>query len=216
MSFFGAPKIPKAEKVDKTPYTLHYPHTSTNPRPDVGFIRAISIDPGRNNFAFRMEDRYPNGMITPLVYEKVAIKEVTDTNGVTLCNTYKNLTAFLEKFIDYYSLCRLVVIERQLPNNYQAVRISQHVISYYSLRLFNSPLLPEIYEVAPTLKSQIFHKPKCEDLKKWSVVVAREFFERTGDTISLKILDKEKKKDDLADTKTQLEALFYYWSTRTQ
>lgn len=214
MSYFGAPKIPKSEKVDKTPYTLHYPHTiPPESRLNCNFCRVISIDPGRVNFAFRMEDRFFDGTIRPIAFEKIAIKQIIEENNVTICGTYKNLTAFLEKFIEFYPYVRMIIIERQLPNNYQAVRISQHTISYYSMRLFNSSLLPEIYEVAPTLKSSAFHKPKSEDLKKWSVKMAIDFFQATSDHASLEILKKEKKKDDLADTKTQIEALFFYWAS---
>lgn len=208
MSYFGQPKMAKREKPDSTPYTLHYPHSiDPNHRASCEFWRIVSIDPGRINFALRIEDRFPNGAVRMVAFEKIAIKEVVPVENTTLCSTYKNLTNFLEKFVQHYPWCREIYIERQLPSNYQAVRISQHVISYFSIKLYNTPLLPEIFEIAPTLKSKALKKPKNEDLKKWAVVKAVEYFNFSGDFASLEILAREKKKDDLSDTKIQIEAV---------
>ena len=55
-------------------YTVYYPHT-LDPihRLQLDPIRIISIDPGEKNYALRIEDRYQNGQIKPIVFQKVNI-----------------------------------------------------------------------------------------------------------------------------------------------
>lgn len=216
MSHFGL-KINKSESPDKTPYTIYYPHTtpSTERKWTQPYYQVVSIDPARKNYALRIERRYHNGWITPVVFDKTAIESIQQEGDTTICNTYQMLTAFLSKYEQFYDDCHFIVIERQLPQNYKATRIAQHSISYFSIRLHNRPLLPSIVEVDPKLKGRILGAPKGindKQLKSWAVEKARELLTTRLDDFSLGVLNHfRNKQDDLSDTVCQIEALFICW-----
>jgi hypothetical protein len=69
-----------------------------------------------------------------------------------------------------------------------------------------APSGPLIAEVDPKLKSKILKAPKGVDLKKWSVEEAVKILKGRDDDNSIKIIEKTKKKDDLADTVCQSQA----------
>lgn len=216
MSHFGL-KINKTEKPDKTPYTVYYPHEipSSERKWIQPYYQVVSIDPATKNYALRIERRYHNGWITPIVFDKVSIGSTIQEGDTTICNTYQVLTAFLSKYEQFYDDCHFIIIERQLPQNYKATRIAQHSISYFSLRLHNRPLLPSIVEVDPKLKGKALGAPKGindKQLKSWAVEKARELLTIRRDEFSLQILDYfRNKQDDLSDTVCQIEAVFICW-----
>ena len=216
MSHFGL-KINKSESPDKTPYTVYYPHSipSTERKWTQPYYQVVSIDPARKNYALRIERRYHNGWITPVVFDKASIASIVQEGNTTICNTYEMLTEFLNKYAQFYDDCHFIVIERQLPQNYQATRIAQHSISYFSIRLHNNPLLPSIIEVDPKLKGKILGAPKNigdKQIKTWAVEKARALLTIRRDEFSLQVLDHfRNKQDDLSDTVCQLEALFICW-----
>lgn len=209
-------KTPQGELPDKTPYSLYFPHTIPigNRVWNQGYRQIISIDPGRKNYAFRIERRWDDGRIVPIVFDKVQIESIVVEGNNTIINTYKVLTAFLEKYKQFYDSCHYVIIERQLPHNYQAVRISQHTISYFNFVLMNKPLLASIIEIDPKLKGRMLGAPKGtsdSQLKSWAVEKAKGMLEERQDKFSLEILEVFKtKQDDLSDTVCQIEAFFVY------
>lgn len=216
MAHFG-PKIKKTETADKAPYTVYYPHTvSSSERQWIQpYYQVVSIDPARKNYAIRIERRYHNGWITPIVFDKTSIESVQQNGEITIYNTYQELTYFLNKYESFYNDCHFIVIERQLPQNYKTLRIAQHTISYFSLKLYNKPLYPSIVEIDPRLKGKILGAPKGindKQLKTWAVEKARELLKIRLDTFSLQVLDYfRNKQDDLSDTICQVEALFICW-----
>ena len=216
MARFG-PKTSKGESIDKTPYTIYYPHTIpiTERKWTQPYYQVISIDPARKNYAFRIERRYHNGWIAPVVFDKTAIDGTKQEGDTTVSETYELLTAFLDKYQQFYNDCHFVIIERQLPQNYKATRIAQHSISYFSIRLHNLPLLPAVIEVDPKLKGKILGAPKNitdKQLKTWAIEKARELLTIRKDTFSLGVLDHfRNKQDDLSDTVCQAEAVFICW-----
>lgn len=216
MSFYSR-KTKKSEGPDKTPYTVYYPHTiPVNKREwTQPYYQVVSIDPARKNYALRIERRYHNGWITPVVFDKVSIESIEELEGVTIHNTYQMLTTFLDKYQTYYDDCHFIIIERQIPENYKAVRISQHSISYFSLKLHDKPLLPSIVEVDPKLKGRVLGAPKGiskQQLKAWAVEKARNLLMIRLDNFSLDVLNHFRtKQDDLSDTVCQIEALFICW-----
>lgn len=216
MSHFGL-KINKSESPDKTPYTVYYPHSiqSTERRWVQPYYQVISIDPARKNYGFRIERRYHNGWITPIVFDKTAVESFEQEGDTIICNTYQVLTSFLTKYEQFYDDCHFIIIERQLPQNYKASRIAQHTISYFSIRTHNKPLLPSIIEIDPKLKGKILGAPKGitdKQLKTWAVEKARELLSIRKDDFSLQVLNHfRNKQDDLSDTVCQAEALFICW-----
>jgi hypothetical protein len=216
-SFYGL-KINKSETPDKTPYTLYYPHDTPSKDRDwtkEEYFQVVSIDPARKNYAMRIERRYKNGWITPIVFDKVSIESIEKEGENIINDTYKVLTKFLDKYKEFYDGCHYIIVERQLPKNYKAVRISQHTISYFLLYLSNKPLLPSIIEIDSQLKGKMLGAPKGMKenyLKTWSVEKAKELLTMREDNYSLDILKVFKRKqDDLSDTVCQIEALFIYW-----
>lgn len=205
---------PKSERPDKTPYTVYYPH-STPPQQrkwDQKYLQIVSIDPARKNYAMRIERRYDNGWITPVMFDKVAIQQTQEVNETTISQTYDNLTKFFNKYKALFTECHIVIFERQLPQNYQAVRIAQHTLSYFAITLCDMPLLPSIIEVDAKLKGRILGYQKGMDLKQWAVSKAREILELRKDEFSLQVMDGfRSKQDDLADTVCQIEALLISW-----
>ena len=210
-------KINKRECVDKSPYTVYYPHIKNVAERcwDNDHYHIISVDPASTNYALRIEKRYHNGWIRPVVFDKVSIKDIDENDGFTLCNTFNNLTNFLDKYKKYYNGTHFVVIERQLPQNYKATRIAQHTISYFSIILRDCETLPTIIEVDPKLKGKMLGAPQGindRQLKSWAIVKASELLVIRKDDFSQNIMKKFKnKQDDLADTICQIEALFVLW-----
>lgn len=215
MAQFGL-KLSKSEQADKTPYTVYYPHNKphTERKWTQDYIQVVSIDPGRKNYAFRIERRYFNGWITPIVFDKVDLPASTIEGETTTTPTYQALTTFLNRFQSFYPDCHYIIIERQLPQNYKTTRLAQHTISYFSLRLEDAPLLPAIVEVSPSLKGKVLGAPRGlpnKELKKWAVDVARALLQTRRDDFSIGVLNGVTKKDDLSDTVCQAEALFITW-----
>lgn len=216
MSHFGL-KILKTQRPDKTPYTIYYPHNiaSTERKWTQPYYQVVSIDPARKNYAFRIERRYHNGWIIPIVFDKAHVESIEEEGGTTICNTYEVLTNFLDKYKQFYDECHFIIIERQLPQNYKATRIEQHSISYFSLLLKNKPLLPSIVEVDSKLKGKILGAPKGindQQLKRWATEKARELLNIRLDRFSIGVLDHFRtKQDDLSDTVCQVEAIFIVW-----
>jgi len=216
MAHFGL-KIKKSEAPNRSPYTIYSPHT----RPvsernwNQGYYQVISIDPARKNYAMRIERRYHNGWIVPLMFDKISVDAETQEGESTICNMYEMLTAFFQKYEQFYDDTHYVIIEKQLPQNYKPLRIAQHTITYFSLRLHDKPLLPSIIEVDSKVKGKVLGAPKGiteSQLKSWAVEKARELLTIRKDTYSLSVLDHfRSKQDDLSDTVCQAEAVFISW-----
>jgi len=209
-------KIPKSQQADKTPYTAYNPHTIPISERNWSepFVRIISIDPGTKNFCIRVEERPKDptsGLIKGLLYERLTL--TNQLNEEMLYSVYDVLTEFLDNHLDLFLTCHIVIMERQVPLNYRAVRISQHALSYFMFKLKNNPLLPLIMEIDSKLKGKQLGAPQGineNQLKKWSVQKATELLTIRRDEFSLTKLRKATKKDDLADTVCQIEALFSY------
>lgn len=191
-------------------YTIHNPHTDVSRRDwsKHQYIRAVSIDPGKTNFCIRIEDRPLNkpGPIRPLVYERLSLAKSTVPNEEQL---YTSLSNQLRTWIDLLIPAHLVIIERQLPDNYLLVRISQHLLTWFLEYLRDGPNLAVIIEVSGKLKVQAYGQTNLNKtaLKAWAGQAVMDLFQRRADTQSLAIITKSRKKDDLADVILQLEAI---------
>lgn len=218
----------KAQSPDKTPFTIFNPHSiDLNERKWVqDYYQVVSIDPSLKNLGFRIERRYINGKIIPIAYmrKNFAPQIPKDENGnpiveqLIICDYYESITNFLDQYHNEFMNTHFVIIERQLPHNHKAVRISQHVVTYFCIKLKNAPLLPIIVEVDSKLKSRQLGVPKGlgeRQNKKWLIEKAKELLQLHGDLQSYNQLIKVKKADDLADVVCQVEALFSYMKLPT-
>ena len=204
---------------DKNQYTTYNPHSiDLNERKWPEVVKVISIDPGIRNLALRVESRGINSNCYPiktLVFEKLRITEEDRRLDGNVDQLFFLLTSFLDKYKEIFKECHMLIIERQLPINYRAVRVSQHIISYFLLLFKNlMPALPLVYEVDPKLKTKQLGASKHlneRGVKQWSVDLGKELCSKRQDYDALKILEKNKaKSDDLCDVVVQGEAFFSF------
>ena len=200
-------KIPKSQLPAPSKYDEYYYHQTpkTERKWNENFIMVTSVDPATKNFAIRIEKWNADGTIIPLVFTKTNLSENEEISP------YVSLLNFLEKYKEFLLKTHVFVVEKQVPQNYKCVRISQHTITYFMTITKDNPNLPSIYEVSPKLKGEYLGAPKKiseKDLKLWAVNKAIEICKQRNDKYSLEIIEKTKKKDDLSDTIVQTEALF--------
>ena len=223
-------KVPKSQQPYNSVYIQHNPHTlPTTERKWTDPIRVISVDPGVTHYAIRVEERnYKTvGPIKTLHFDKVGLKPeeqvLTEENE---CRSYSFITKYLDKYLELFKTCHMVIIEKQLPVNYKSVRMSQHTLTYFMVNLKNIvPTLPMFFEVKPQLKGKELGVPPNlneRGLKLWAIDKALELVTIRNDIKGLQILKRKdprtkrkEKKDDLSDTICQIEALFSYlgWPT---
>lgn len=214
-----ARKMPVSQAPDKNEFTIYNPHkTPLEERDWPDTVKVISIDPGIRNFTLRVESRnirkegFP---IKTVVYDKLKISDKERKLEGNVDHLYLLITNFLDKYLEVFKTCHIMMIERQLPTNYKAVRISQHALSYFLFHLKDiKPNLAMIFEVDPKLKGRQLGASKQYNergLKQWAVEKAKELLAIRGDTIGLSVLQKNKTKaDDHADTLIQIEAVFAF------
>jgi hypothetical protein len=172
--------MPKIEKLSNNDIDINMDHI------------IFSIDPGKENFACRLEERVGNN-INPLIYIKIKLGE----------NALIEITKFFEDHEYLLSKTTLMIVERQMPINYRMVRVSQHCETYF---LTKYPKVV-LFEISPKLKAE----------KKICVSTAINILERGGDKKSIELLNMMKKNkdkiDDLADTVCQIEAFLIEYKT---
>nr|QBK90658.1 MAG: holliday junction resolvase [Pithovirus LCPAC104] len=189
----------------------HNPHKNFNNRDwsNEEVIRFISIDPGKINFAIRIEVRYRKDKFPPKmeIFIKKNFFNKNDNNDNN--ELYSRITDFLDTFIPFYEKTHFVLIERQFKKNYTMIRISQHIISYFLFKLKDLPLFPSILEIDSKFKYTFFNSSssKKKGMKYAGVEKALELLKNNKDDDSLSIISNSKKKDDLADTVIQIEAM---------
>ena len=219
MSHYG-PRMKKSEKPDKSQIVIHFPHnTEYNPEnlKSLKEIRLASIDPARKNYALRIERwDYVNQIVQPIIFDKFDLtnkKKEEEDNVVKMESIYTNLSAKLDFFKNEFKFCNIFVIEKQPPLDYKTNRISQHTISYFIENFKNTDLCPLIIEVDPKYRCKVLGAPKLayNPLKDWMIAYAINTFKVRNDQISLSIINKIKKKDDLADTACQNIGIMKYF-----
>jgi hypothetical protein len=220
-------KMPKCQKPDSNEFTAYNPHTidlKNRDWPEV--VQVISIDPGIRNLALRVESRgirNNNVPIKTIVFEKLHIKEEDRKLVGNVDQLYFLITNFLDTYLNIFKNCHIMLIERQLPNNYRALRISQHIISYFLFHFKNiTPSLPMIFEIDSKLKGkQLGYSKHLNErgLKQWSVEYATSLLTKRQDYVGLEVLQKHKKKaDDHSDVTVMIEAFFSFqgWPLTTE
>lgn len=174
---------------------LLYKPLSSHPSQPSSSPILVSIDPSIKNLALRVESR-DNNKIQSIIFER---------KGFNHNNLYSDVITYFDQYYDILHQASIMVIEKQLPNNYNAVRLSQHIITYFMIRYYDTI---SIYEIEPRLKSKMlgYDSTVHGNVKRWSISKAIEILTHYNDINGLNILNKEKKKDDLADTVCQIES----------
>lgn len=208
---FGGAKTSKREKPDKRNYVIHHGHT-TERTADIwkeqDYIQFAAYDPGIVNFGIRIERRYNDGRIIGLLYERLKIYESED--GSKISTLYASLSEFLNQHLEEIKNCHFHLIERQMKENYQSVRIQQHVQTYLTFHTKDIPLLPIIIEVNAQVKGRVLGCPSNlnkNGYKQWSAEKALQLLSDRNDTEGYEKLSNATKKDDLGDTVCMIEAM---------
>ena len=217
-------KTPLKEQCTKNDFSILSRHTAIHLE-DVSYHQIVSIDPATDNFGFRIERRHNskssnyNTLIETIVMTKIKfdkIKSIADNNdGKKIqggCwNIFYDITSYLDHYKKQYEVTDLVIIERQMVDNYNAIRVSQCAIDYFLNKYPNIIVV----EIDSKVKGKILGYKQFNDnclggidLKKWCIIEARALLIKRNDEKGLTILDREKKQDDVADTIIQIEALF--------
>ena len=223
-------KTPKSQQPYKAVYVAHNPHTiSLDNRKWPDRIRIISIDPGVTYYAIRVEERNIKTVdtITTLHFDKVGLKkDLQELSDDLVSPIFSYIQTYLDGYLDLFRTCHMVIIEKQLPVNYRAVRMSQHTLTYFMVHLKNlTPNLAMFFEVKPQLKGKELGAPPNlneKGIKQWAIQKSIELLSLRSDKYGLEVMDRKdpvtkrkEKKDDLADTVCQIEALFssFGWPT---
>ena len=143
-------------------------------------------------------------------------------------NTFHNMTDLLDSYSDYWDKCCCFVVEQQMSfgkmkRNPKALKLGHHCQSYF---MFHYSRFKEVIEFPAYHKTQVLGCEKirgkqCKNgnyrwksvdkptRKKWSVVKATEILTCRGEEETINNIKTKAKKDDLADTLTQLQAFKY-------
>jgi hypothetical protein len=167
-----------------------------------------AIDIGVKNFAVTIETRTSQRITTDYL-DVVDVKRDTYEASVIL------LSSYLHSILPHLMRCHAIVVERQLPDNYLAVRTSQHVISWLSIYLLSSPCCPIIVELEARLKYSRLDCPKNfvkNHIKKvWAPERACQLLRARGSLAEEQRIMGARKKDDLSDVVVMAEAMCRIW-----
>lgn len=214
----------KSEKESKALCTIFFPHSIQYPPDHLTelFHRpktiVASVDPGIKNYAIRIAERNNTTRKTSSLYYARWILDQPDKSKdeVELDVTYECLSKKFTSIIDIIEQVDILLVERQLPINYNSNRVMQHTITWFesAFRQNKTGRYPIICLISPTLKGKMFDVPRGlpkPELKKWSTQQTIEILEDNGDEWALQRIQKESKKDDMADVVTQYEAFCIYF-----
>lgn len=154
----------------------------------------FSIDPGRVNFACRLEERKKDGTIEGLLYVRMRFEQLTD------------IQKFFEEHHELLKQTTICIVEKQMSINYTMVRISQHVETYFLTKYPNVA----VYEISSKLKvgKDITIETAKKILLEGKDQRSYDLLEKLGNPVKEKGKRKPKKEklDDLCDTTCQIDA----------
>lgn len=141
---------------------------------------------------------------------------------------FHNMTELLDKYSDYWDKCCCFVVEKQMnfgkrKSNPRATKIGHICQGYF---LFRYGRFSNVIEYPAYHKTQILGCEKIKGKKykngnyrwksipkparkKWSVTKALDILTRRGEEYVINNIETKNKKDDLADTLTQLQSFKY-------
>ena len=154
----------------------------------------FSIDPGRVNFACRLEERKEDGTILGMLFIRARFEQLTD------------ILKFFEENDHLLSQATICIVEKQMSINYTMVRISQHVETYFLTKYPNVA----VFEISSKLKAskEITIPTAKEILLKGKDQTSYDLLEKLGNPVKEagKRKPKKEKLDDLCDTVCQIDA----------
>jgi len=207
----------------KPPYVIFNAHTQvaclSSLMVDAGppWVQIATIDPGIVNFCLRIERRCGDGTTLTLVQDKYDFTQAREGESLIGVDSqhYMRMVHILAPLIPLLTWCHYIVIESQMPINYDMVRMGQHIITFCLVNVSDQGLRPLIVEIDPRFKSTFFGAPKMTkpQLKIWAWKMAVTILEERGDAATASMIKKCKKKDDHGDTVCYAEA---WWQVLQQ
>lgn len=114
----------------------------------------FSADPGSKNFLIRIERRSKNKIET-------VVMELLDIREDNMDEMIINVTNMLDKLMWLLCMCYFFIIERQISKlNPSMTILSQHLFTYFILRLERSALNPIIYSMHSQCIKRFYKIPK--------------------------------------------------------
>lgn len=214
-------------KNNKEKYTAYNPHsieavpTFDNSLPDK-YIGIASIDPGSTNLGmyimFMYEDMTPE---TKLI-KRFDLNEKDKFSDSFNFERYNEAIRQFDEYLHLFKNCHYILIETQMNKNPQMIRMSQHLITYMSIKLKDQGVLPKIIEISAELKTSLLQGPIGKKKgqsssqaktarKNYCKELCKHIFIKFKDP-NIKIFDRAKKGqgknklDDTADTVCQAYA----------
>lgn len=161
-----------------------------------------------SDFKKLMDKVCQNGEI--ILLENIDLTIGTDTKKYLDPLIFIKMTRMLDTYKDYWNQCSDFVIEQQMSfgnkRNTMALKLGQHCLSYF---LFNYAAFKNSIEFPAYHKTKVLGSPKKMtkyERKTWSVKRAIEILQSRGSDHLLTELKSRKKKDDVADCITMLQA----------
>lgn len=207
----------KAPTSAKAPYLIFNPHDSNCPLNskdlypnDEAWIQIAAIDPGIKNCALHVIRRTNSGVKTLVLnkFDFTISSHVEPEDGIDTMY-YMRVIEYLSKYINYFITSQYIIIESQLPINYDMVRLCQHIITFLSLYVKNQGLKPLIIEIDPKFKSKLLGAPThmtYAELKKWAWENAVNILKKYNDNDTVNMILNTTKKDDYGDVICYTEA----------
>jgi hypothetical protein len=165
---------------------------------------------------------YSNGRI--ILHKNLDLTGGCDPKAKLDPKTFVNMVEALEMYVKYWDMCDVFIIEEQMSfgkkMNRMAMKLGQHCYSYFVFKYRGSKCIVEFpayhktvclgaekVEGKPYKNGNVRYKTmEKPQRKKWSVEKAMEILEGRGELEVLEGLTSFKKRDDLADVLTQLQA----------
>jgi hypothetical protein len=179
-------------------------------------IYIASIDPGKCNFAFSIEEidikkarnikniSEIHKIGKTIIAENIDVSKNLDKTKYLDTKIFVNLTNTLDKYREYWDKCSIILIELQMSfgrnkNNIMGIKVAQHCFSYFTF-LYSD--FKKIIEYPAYHKTQVLEAPKKMDKptrKKWSVAKVLDIQTERGDRDFLTKFEKLRKRDDISD-----------------
>jgi hypothetical protein len=192
----------------KNPFVIFNPHTLTPcSTQDPNFITSTIIDPGIKNCAIRVAKyslqtgKSQTLMMQNFNFTRVEAMASTGNYGLET-QYYPQVLTTLDPYLELFCQSQYIGIESQLPINYDLVRMGQHLISYFMIRVRDQGNRPLIIEIDPHLKSRMLNAPprmKKPELKSWAHTMGIHFLRYSDEHSLADQLSQTTKGDDMGD-----------------
>lgn len=147
-------------------------------------MRIVAFDIGKINFAWAIVD------ISSNIVERFDLVDINQKSDI-----YKNVHNYLLGVEHFFKDCETILVEQQMTTNFQALKLSQHVLAFFFIRFPEKQTLE--WSACHKTKSFGLQKTTKSRRKQFAVEKVRELIEH--DPVVTEMFEALKKKDDVAD-----------------